>query len=126
MRASLFAAAFLYGVKELQVVVACLSLQFLCNQLKFSPRLIHRQTAVTRLAPTDQHRVYWSTATNGQMMVHVIHDMSVMMTTDKYYYTALNVITSAIARSILLTHTYGRAPLRPIYSVHPIAAASRY
>ena len=45
------------------------------------------------------------------MMVHVIHDMSVMMTTDKYYYTALNVITSAIARSIriLLTHTYGTA-----------------
>ena len=57
-------------------------------------------------------------------MVHVMHHDVVIMTTDKYYYMALNVLTSAIAHSILLTHTYGRAPLRPIYSVHPIAAAS--
>ena len=57
-------------------------------------------------------------------VVHVVMHHDVMMTNDKYYYTALNVLTSAIARSILLTHTYGRAPLRPIYSVHPIAAAS--
>ena len=57
-------------------------------------------------------------------MVHVMHHDVVIMTTDKYYYTALNVLTSAIARSILLTHTYERAPLHPIYSVHPKAAAS--
>ena len=49
-------------------------------------------------------------------VVHVMHH-DVMMTNDKYYYTALNVLTSAIARSILLTHTYGRAPLHPIYSL---------
>ena len=57
------------------------------------------------------------------MMVHVMHH-DVMMTNDKYYYTAQNVLTSAIARSILLTHTYGRVLLHPIYSVHPIATAS--